>query len=78
MKFVVQLVNLDSGLFQGLLANGGDLVDPSLAPSNCFEGRLQQAAALQTMQERVKSSGANAVSVMRQLLQHGQSKDWLV
>lgn len=30
------------------------------------------------MQERVKSPGANAVSVMRQLLHHGQSKDRLV
>jgi hypothetical protein len=30
------------------------------------------------MQERVESSGANAITVMRQLLHHGQSKDGLV
>ncbi len=71
MKFVMQFIDLCLGLVESLLANGRDLVDPSLASSNILEDRLQQAAALQAMKERVEGSGANAIPVMRQLLHHG-------
>jgi len=78
MKFVVKFVDLRFCLDQSLLPDRRDLVNPSLASSDILENRLQQAAAFQAMQERVESSGANAISVMLKLLHHGQSKDWLV
>jgi hypothetical protein len=78
MEFVVQLVNLRSGLVQSLFAHSCDLVDPATVPSNVFEDRLQQTAAFQPMQERVKGSGTDAIPVMRQLLHHREPKDGLM
>jgi hypothetical protein len=71
MKFVMQLINLCFGSFESFLANGGNFVNPSLTSSDIFEDRFQQAAALQTMQERVERAGANTIPVMPQLLHHG-------
>ena len=78
VKFVMKLIYLLSGFLQGFPANGGDLVNPSLASSNISQYRLQQTASLQAMQEWVEGARANAISMMRQLLHHGQSKDWLM
>lgn len=78
MEFVVQLVNLRSGLVQSLFARRCDLVDPATVPSNVFEDRLQQTAAFQAMQERVKGSGTDAVPVMGKLLHHRKPEDGLV
>jgi hypothetical protein len=41
VKFVVQFIDLHSGLVQRLLAGSRDLVDPATVPSNIFEDRLQ-------------------------------------
>jgi hypothetical protein len=78
MKFPMQFIDLCLGLVESLFARSSDLVDPSLAPSNIPKDGLQQAAALQAMQERVERSRPDAIPVMRQLLHHGQSKDGLV
>jgi len=78
MKLFVQLVDFCSGLVQGFPTAGRDLVDPSPAPTYVLQNRLQEPTALQTMQERVKSPGSDPISVMRQLLHHGQPEDWLV
>jgi len=78
MKFVVKFVDLRFCLVQSLLPDRRNLVNPSLASSDILENRLQQPTAFQAMQERVESSGANAISVMFKLLHHGQTKDWLV
>jgi hypothetical protein len=78
MELVVQFVNFHPGFVQSLPADRRNSVNPPLASAYIFEGGPQQAAALQTMQERVERSRANAVAVMRQLLHHGQSKDGLV
>ena len=78
MKFLMQLIDLRLGLVEGLLARSCDLVNPSLAPSNILEDGLQQAAALQAMQERVQRSRADAISVMCQFFHHCQPKDRLV
>jgi hypothetical protein len=78
MKFVVELINLRSGLVQSLLADRSDLVNPATVPSNILEDRLQQAAAFQAMKERVESTRTDAIPVMRQLFHHSESKDWLM
>ena len=78
VKFMMKLVYLFSGFVQGFPANGGDLVNPSLASSNIPEYRLQQTSSLQAMQEWVEGSRANAISMMLQLLHHGQPKDWFL
>lgn len=71
MKFVMQLIDLCLGLVEGLLARSCDLVNPSLPPANTFKDGLQQAAALQAMQERIQRSGADAISVTCQFFHHG-------
>ena len=78
VKFVVQFIDLHSGLVQSLLASNGDLIDPATFPFNIFEDRLQETAAFQTMQKWVESSRPDAIPVMRQLLHHRQPKDGLV
>ena len=78
VKFVVQFVDFFSGLVQCFPARGGDRVDPSLAPSHLVEGRLQQAAAFQSVQEGIESSRADTIPVMGQFLHHGQPEDWFV
>ena len=78
VKLLVQFVDLLGGFCQSPASGGGDLVDaPPSACDSAVRG-LQQTAALQLMQERIEGSGANAVSVMRQFLHHGQTEDRLV
>jgi len=71
MKFLMQLIDLRLGLVEGLLASPCDLVNPSLTPTNILKDGLQQAAALQAMQERIQRSGADAISVTSQFVHHG-------
>ena len=78
VQLMVQFVNFDPGPFQCFSATRGDLVNAPAAPPSALERRPQQAAPLEAMQEWVKSSGADAVAVMRQFLHHGQSKDRLM
>lgn len=78
VKFVLQFVNFCSGLVQSLFADCRDPVDSTTAPCNILEDRPQQAAALQSMKERVERSRSNVISVMAQLLHHCQPEDWLV
>jgi hypothetical protein len=78
VKFVVQFIDLHSGLVQRLLAGSRDLVDPTTVPSNVFEDRLQQAAAFQAMQKGVESSRPDAIPVMLQFLHHRKAEDGLL
>ena len=78
MKFVVQFIDLHSGLFQSLLAGRRDLVDPATVPSNIFEDRLQETAAFEAMQKGVESSWPDAISVVRQFLHHRKTEDGFV
>jgi len=70
MKFAMQLIDLRFGLFESFLANRRNPVNSSLTSADILENRLQQAAALQAMQEWVERTGANAIPVTRQLLHH--------
>ena len=78
MKFVVQFIDLHSGVVQRLLAGSRDLIDPATVPSNIFKDRLQETAAFQAMQQGVESTRSDAIPVVRQLLHHRQPEDGLV
>jgi hypothetical protein len=78
MKFPMQFIDLCPGLVESLFARSSDLVNPSLASSNILEDGLQQAAALQAMQERVERARPDTIPVMHQFFHHRQPKDGLV
>jgi hypothetical protein len=75
VEFVVQLIDFQLSLVQSFFPHGGDLVDAPLPPTNVFKFRAQESAALQSVEQRVKCSGSDPVSVMLQLFDHGQSED---
>ncbi len=78
VKLVEKLIDFYRGLAQSPSSSGRDAVNPAPAASDSLDDRLQQAAAFQSVQERVKSSGADAIAVMGQLFDHGESKDGFV
>jgi len=78
VKLVEKLIHFHRGLAQGPSASGRDAVNPAPAAADTLGGRLQQSAAFQSVQERVKSSGADAIAVMGKLFDHGQPKDGFV
>jgi hypothetical protein len=47
-------------------------------PSNILDGRLQQTAAFQAVQQGVQGSGADAIPLMGQLLHLRKPEDGLV
>ena len=75
MQLVVQFIDLRSRLIQSLLAGRRDCVDPATMPPNISDDRLQQAAALETMQKGVKSSRPDTITVMGQFLHHCKPKN---
>jgi len=78
MKFAVQLIDFGSGLVQGFPAGRGDPVKPPPAASSMIEAGFQQAGALQSVQKRIESAWANAITVMLQFLHHRQPEDRLL
>jgi hypothetical protein len=74
----MQFVDLFTRHRQRILPGSGDSVDPSPPPACIFVLRLEQAAPFQPMQQRVQRSRPDPVTVMRQLLHHGQPKDRLM
>jgi hypothetical protein len=78
VKFVVQFIDLHSGLVQSLLARSRDVIDPATAPADIFKDRLQETASFQAVQKGVESSRPDAISVMRQFLHHRKAEDGLL
>ncbi len=78
VKFVVQFIDLHSGLVQSPVARSRDLIDPATVPSNILEDRFQKTAAFQAMQKWVESSRPDAISMMRQFLHHRKAEDGLL
>jgi len=78
VEFVVQFIHFLAGLFEGAFPGRRNFVDPSAAAFHMIERGAQQARFFQPVQERIKSSGANAVAVVREFLHHGESEDGLV
>jgi hypothetical protein len=78
VKFVMQFIHLHSGLVQGLLAGGRDLIDPATVPPDVLKVGLQQAVPLQAVQQGVESSWPDAISVMRKFLHHRKAEDGLL
>ncbi len=78
MKFLMKLIDLCSGLVQGLPSLASNPIDPSLASTHRRNNRLQQATPFQPMQQRIQRPRPNAISMMCQLLHHRQSEDRLM
>ena len=78
MKFVMQFIDLQSRFFQCFPSIRGDLIDPSPASSNVLQLRAQESAAFQSVKQRIERSRTDAISVVLQLLHHGQSENRLV
>ncbi len=78
VELAVQLVDFDRGAVESFAAGGRDAVDPASATGNDTDGRGQQTAAFETVEQRVQGSGADPVAVVRQFLDHGEPKDRLV
>ncbi len=75
---MVQLVNLDAGVVERPTAGRGDRVDPALPPVYDLQGRPQEAAPLHPVQQGVKCSRANAITVPIEFFHHGQAEDGFV
>lgn len=78
VEFVVQLVYFYPGVIEGTPARRRDRIDPSAAPIDILELRLQQTSALHAVQERVEGSRADTITVMVQFVHHGEAEDRLV
>ena len=74
----MELVDLGAGAGESFAAGGGDGVEAAAAAGDVAEGGLEEAGALETVQERVEGSGADAVSVVGELIHHGEAEDRLV
>jgi len=74
----MQFVNLQFGLFQSPPSRCGDPVYPSPSTRDVLQLRLQQAAALHSVQQWVQRPRSNEIAMVLQLLHHRQSKYRLV
>src|SRR5690349_8808891 len=70
-----QLTNLVLCRCQRLLARGGRPVDLAQGLAVAPVGRAKIALPFQAVQDWVERSGADAISVPRQLLEHAESED---
>ena len=78
VEFVVELVDLGAGAGEGSAAGGGDGVDAATAAGDVAERGFEEAGVLEAVEERVESSGADAVAVVSKLLHHGETEDGLM
>ena len=76
-NFPEQLTYLALGRFQRPLAERGSPINLSQRFAVPFFGRTQVTLFLQSVQERVKASGANSITVTRQFLDHAKAEDRL-
>lgn len=74
----MQFIDLHSRLIQPFPALRCDPVDPAPATANIFKSGSKVPSTLQTVQQRIKRTRANAISVVLQLLDHGQSENGLL
>jgi hypothetical protein len=78
VEFVVEFIHFGPGLGERAPACRGDLIDAPFASADPIEVGLEQTGLLQSMEEGVKRSRADAIAVMLQLLHHGQTEDWVM
>jgi len=78
VQFVVQFVHFLPRLVQGFPASRGNPVNAPLPAARNLQGRFQQSASLQPMQQRIQRSRSNAIAVVRKLVHHRQSKNRLM
>ncbi len=78
MQLVMQFIDLQPRLFQRLPSTCGDLIHPSPAPPNVLQFGAEESAAFQPVEERIERSRPDVVSVVLQLLHHGQPENRLV
>ena len=78
VQLMMQLVDHDPGLSQGLSACRRDPIYPSSPPGYVSEIRLKQASAFHSVKERIKRSRSNSIAVMFKFFHHGKTKDRLM
>lgn len=78
VKFAVQLIDLLRGFAESLFARNCNFVQPSPTPLHLAEGGLEQAGALQTVEQRVESAGADPITMMRKFFHHRHPEDGFV
>ncbi len=74
MQLVVELVDLFFGPLQRFPAGCGDSIHAPAIARACLR-YLQQACALQPVQQRVQRPRSDAITMMRELLHHRQTKN---
>lgn len=78
MQFVVQLVDFQACFVESLFAGSGDFVESPLGSSGGVGLRFQQAGFFQSVQQRVESARADAVTVVGEFLHHCQAENGLM
>ena len=78
VELVVKLVDLGAGEGEGFSAGGGHGVDAAAPAGDVAERGFEEAGVLEAVEERVESSGADAIAVVSKLLHHGETEDGLV
>ena len=75
VEFVMEFIYLHFCACQGAFARCRDGVEALLPAGHCLDGRPQEAASLQAVEQRVEGSRADPVSVVFELIHHRQAKD---
>lgn len=78
VELMMKFIDFEACPAEGAFARGSDGVDPAPAAGHVFRLRPQQAAALHSVQEWVKGSGANSVTMMVEFFHHREAEDRFV
>jgi hypothetical protein len=78
VEFVVEFVYLGAGADEGFAAGGGEGVEAAPTAGDAAECGLEEAGALEAVEEGVESSGTDAVAMVGELLHHGEAEDGLM
>lgn len=78
MELMVKLVHFFFGLCECSLSFRRDPVKPPPSSIYAIERRSQQSRSFQPVQQRIECARADAVTMVRKLIHHRESKDGLV
>ncbi len=78
VQLLMELIDLFASFFKSAAAAGRDAVKPAAAAMCCIQDRFQQTGLFKAVEQRIKGSGADAITVVRELLHHGEAEDGLL
>lgn len=78
MQLAVELIDFFLSSLQCLAAGGGDAVDAPLAALRDLMAGFQQPCTLKPMEQRIESSGTDAIAVVRQFVHDFEPEDRLL